>query len=161
MTVRAFAGADLAAVYAVQLQCPNAAQWRDQDYLQLAHDSSGMLLVAEAGDPATVVGFAAFHRVLDESELRNLAVAPTHQRKGIARSLLQEGIRAAERSGAHRLFLEVRASNHPALVLYRSAGFQLLYTRHDYYQNPVDDALVMACDVTSSSTFSPVPKHSC
>ena len=146
MTVRAFTDADLPAVWAIQLQCPSAAQWRDQDYLQLAQE--GTLLVAEAGDSATVVGFAAFRRVLDESELGNLAVAPAHQRKGIARALLQEGMRAVQQAGAQRLFLEVRASNLPALALYRSAGFQLLYTRRDYYQAPLEDGLVMACKLT-------------
>jgi hypothetical protein len=39
------------------------------------------------------------------------------------------------------------------LAFYRAAGFQLLYTRHDYYQEPVEDALVMACDITPSSEF--------
>ena len=146
MTIRPFADGDLPAVYAIQLQCPSAAQWREQDYLQLAQE--GTVLVAEAGDPATVVGFAAFQRVLDESELRNLAIAPAHQQKGIGRALLQEGMRAVQRSGAQQLFLEVRASNLPALALYRSVGFQLLYTRCDYYQAPVEDGLVMACKLT-------------
>ena len=58
-----------------------------------------------------------------------------------------------QEAGVCRLYLEVRASNHPALALYASAGFQLLYTRHDYYQDPVEDARVMACDITPSSDF--------
>ena len=73
---------------------------------------------------------------------------PAHQRKGIARALLAAGIRTVQEFGVRRLFLEVRASNHPALALYASAGFGLLYTRHDYYQNPAEDALVMVCDIT-------------
>jgi ribosomal-protein-alanine N-acetyltransferase len=157
MKVRLFANADLAAVYAIQLQCPQAAQWHEEDYLHLARVSGGMILVAEAGDPTAVLGYAVFHRVIDEVELRNIAVAPAHQGKGIARALLEEGIRAAQRSGVRRLFLEVRASNLPALALYASAGFQLLYTRHDYYRDPVEDALVMARDIASSSPISQAP----
>jgi ribosomal-protein-alanine N-acetyltransferase len=86
---------------------------------------------------------------MDEAELRNIAVNPVHQRKGIARALLEAGIRTLRESGARRLSLEVRASNQPALAFYASAGFQLLYTRHDYYPNPVEDALVMARDITA------------
>ena len=151
MKVREFSPDDLAAVYAVQSGCPQAAQWREEDYLRLACEPGGMILVAEvetASAPA-VTGFAAFHRVMDEAELRNIAVDLGHHRQGIARALLQEGIRAVQKSGARQLFLEVRASNLPARAFYASASFQLMYTRHDYYQNPVEDALVMACDITA------------
>src|SRR5208282_918239 len=129
-------GDDFAAVYAIQLKCPQAAQWRREDYLHLAGDPGGTILVAEleAVNSPQVTGFAVFHRVMDEAELRNIAIGPAHQRKGIARSLLRAGMRAMQGFGVRRLFLEVRASNHPALALYASAGFHLLYTRHDYYQ---------------------------
>ena len=149
MKIRAFTPADLAAVYAIQLKCPQAAQWRQEDYLHLARDPLGTILVAEAEAASSpeVAGFAAFHRVMDEAELRNMAVDPAHQRKGIARALLTAGIRTLQESGVRRLFLEVRASNQPALAFYASVGFQLLYTRHDYYHDPVEDALVMARDI--------------
>jgi ribosomal-protein-alanine N-acetyltransferase len=152
MKLRAFAEHDLAAVYAIQLKCPQAAQWREEDYLHLAHDPSGTIFVAETGDsdPPVVAGFVAFHRVLDEGELRNIAVDPSHQQRGIARALMAAGIRAMQDLGVRKLFLEVRASNQPALKLYRAVGSKLLYIRHDYYHDPVEDALVMACDINRS-----------
>jgi ribosomal-protein-alanine N-acetyltransferase len=155
MKIRACAGDDLAAVYAIQLKCPPAAQWRQEDYLHLAAEPSGMILVAEVEDPSPpeVAGFAVFHRVMDEAELRNIAIHPTHQRKGIARALLEMAIRTLHESGVRQLFLEVRASNHPALAFYASVGFRLLYRRHDYYQAPLEDALVMACAIPTSSDF--------
>jgi ribosomal-protein-alanine N-acetyltransferase len=149
MKVRACTGDDVAAVYAIQLRCPQAAQWRQEDYLHLARDPGGTILVAEieAANPPEVAGFVVFHGVMDEAELRNIAIDPSHQRKGFARALLEVAIRTLQESGVRRLFLEVRASNQPALALYASAGFQLLYTRHDYYQDPVEDALVMAREI--------------
>ena len=149
MKPRAFADHDLAAIYAIQLMCPQAAQWREGDYLHLAHDPGGTILVAEmeAPNPPEVAGFLAFHRVMDEAELRNIAVAPSHQQKGIASALVAAGIRLMQDFGVRKLFLEVRASNEPALALYRAAGFQLRYKRHHYNHDPVEDALVMACDI--------------
>ena len=150
MKVRACAEDDLAAVLAIQLKCPQAAQWRPEDYLHLFRDPLGTMLVAEVEDASQprVAGFAAFHRVMDEAELRNIAVDPSYRRKGMARALLAAGIRALHQAGARRLFLEVRASSQPALAFYASAGFQLQYTRHDYYHDPADDAQVLACDIT-------------
>jgi ribosomal-protein-alanine N-acetyltransferase len=151
MKIRACTDDDLAAVYAIQLKCPQAAQWRQEDYGHLARDPLGTILVAEVEDAnlPRVAGFAAFHRVIDEAELRNMAIDPLDRRKGLAHALLAAGGRSLQESGARRIFLEVRASNHPALAFYRAAGFQLLYTRHDYYCDPVEDALVMACDIAS------------
>jgi [ribosomal protein S18]-alanine N-acetyltransferase len=150
MKVRAFTGDDLVAVYAIQLKCPQAAQWRPEDYLHLASDPGGAIVVAEqeGADPPEIRGFAAYHRVMDEVELRNIAIDPSNQRRGIARALLAAGIRTVQEFGARKFFLEVRASNQPALAFYASIGFHLLYTRHDYYQDPVEDALVMACDIS-------------
>jgi ribosomal-protein-alanine N-acetyltransferase len=149
MNIRAFNDDDVAAIYATQLMCPQAAQWRVEDYRRLADDPCGMVLTAEmesANSPA-VVGFAAFHRVADQAELRNLAVAPQHQRQGIARALLRHGIGKLGETGVRRIFLEVRSSNCAALELYASLGFRLLSARKDYYQNPLEEALVMALDI--------------
>ena len=152
MKVRAFASDDLAAVYAIQLKCPQSAQWREEDYLHLACDAGGTILVAEmeSANPPAVAGFVAFHRVMDEAELRNMAVDPAQQRRGLACALLTAGIRVMQEFGVRQLFLEVRASNQPALALYREAGFQLRYSRREYYHDPVEDALVMGCDITAS-----------
>jgi ribosomal-protein-alanine N-acetyltransferase len=162
MNVRPFSDDDLGAIYAIQLKCPQAAQWRTEDYIRLAHDPLGTVLVAEVDDAnlPQVTGFAAFHRVIDEAELRNMAVDPSHQRKGIARALLVAGILDLQANGVSRIFLEVRASNQPATTFYASMGFRLLHTRRDYYRDPAEDALVMACDISPSSESPSRPRSS-
>ena len=41
------------------------------------------------------------------------------------------------------LFLEVRASNVIAQKLYQNLGFKAYHTRKNYYQDPVEDAILM------------------
>src|ERR1051325_8821712 len=96
MRIRSATDDDATAIHAIQLQCPQAAQWRIEDYRQLTVDPLGTLLVAEIDDanPSSIVGFAAFHRAVDEAELRNMAVEPAQHRNGIARALLAAGISA-------------------------------------------------------------------
>ena len=54
-----------------------------------------------------------------------LAVAPTHWRRGVGRSLLQELIQKADNySGYVRLMLNVQESNVAAIALYESLGFE-------------------------------------
>jgi [ribosomal protein S18]-alanine N-acetyltransferase len=153
MKIRTFVEADLARIYAIQQTCPEAAQWRQDDYVMLARDPLGLVLVAEEedGDPSLLAGFAAFKHVLDEAELLNLAVDPHFRRKGIARALLAAAIRELLAQGVSRVFLEVRASNDPARHFYTTTGFKLQRRRRDYYHDPVEDAIVMECTINTPS----------
>lgn len=143
--VRLFSLDDLNAILKIQNACKVITGWRARDYEQLAGDPRGMILVAEfeACMPPEILGFSTAYRVDTEAELWNIAVAPAHRRKGIARALLQHNCRRLSDAGAHRLFLEVRESNLPAMELYRSFGFAPLGHRKDYYHNPKEDARVL------------------
>lgn len=149
MKVRQFEKQDLSAVMAIQARNPQAAQWAEQDYLRLAEDPQGLILVAELETmtPAKVLGFAACQRIIDEAELRNLAVDPKHYHQGVGRALVAEARRRLLEAGAKRIFLEVRQSNKQALALYYSAGFGLHSERKDYYQDPREDAYVLALEL--------------
>ena len=137
---------DLAAILALQGRTPQAAQWMQADYARLCSDPLGLVLVADldATSAPPLAGFAAFHRVIDEAELRNIAVEPAYQRRGVGRKLLAEGRRQLLDCGVTRIYLEVRASNFAAQQLYFSAGFSLHSTRKDYYRDPLEDALVLS-----------------
>jgi [ribosomal protein S18]-alanine N-acetyltransferase len=143
--LRLFSQDDLNAILEIHNASKPIAAWRGRDYEQLAADPRGMILVAEseARMLPEIVGFSAFYRMDRESELWNIAVEPGHRRQGIARALLREACRRLSDLGVHRLFLEVRESNLPAVELYRAFGFDLLGRRKDYYLNPKEDALVL------------------
>jgi ribosomal-protein-alanine N-acetyltransferase len=149
--IRAFTDADADAVWAIQVMSPPSAQWREADYVESARDAAYTILVAEVDGAVghVVAGFAVFHRGADEGELRNLAVEPTERRKGIARALLAEGIRIMQGCGVRQMFLEVRASNQAAKALYASMGFTLIHIRPHYYSDPVEDAHMMAADLSA------------
>lgn len=89
------------------------------------------LTIAHAdGNPA---GFALARAVLDEAELLLLAVAPRARRRGVGGALLRSVIADARDRRVARLHLEVRAGND-AVALYRSAGFEQVGQRRNYYK---------------------------
>ena len=98
------------------------------------------LMLASVDDrPA---GFALIRTVLDETELLLLAVDPALRRRGIGRSLLAAAMDHARNSGAHAMFLEVRAGND-ATHLYARGGFTKVGERRGYYRagiGPAHDA---------------------
>lgn len=140
---------DLHAIVALQQKSPEAARWTQDDYERLMEDPGGKILVVDLPtmDPAKILGFAAFHRIIDEVELQNMAVDPDHQHQGVGRALLEAARERMLQAGAKRVFLEVRASNKPALSLYCSIGFGLHSRRKDYYRDPQEDALVLCLEL--------------
>jgi ribosomal-protein-alanine N-acetyltransferase len=153
MRIRACSTEDLPAIISIQRRTPQAAQWSQADYAELASSPWGLILVVEFDgmSPPTLAGFVAFYRAMDEAELRNMAVDPAHQRQGMGRELLAEGRRRLVEQGVRQIYLEVRASNIAAQRLYYSAGFSLRSRRTDYYNDPREDALVLSLDLSSTS----------
>ena len=147
--IRELTQEDLAAIISIQNKTLQAAHWTQADYANLAGDPTGLILVAELDTttPPKIVGFVAFHCIIDEAELRNMAVDPAHQRQGVGRALLAEGRRRLLERSVRQIYLEVRASNIPAQRLYHSAGFGLRCRRKDYYNDPREDALVLSLEL--------------
>jgi ribosomal-protein-alanine acetyltransferase len=153
--IREFVSDDLSVALRIQTRCPQAAQWKASDYLDLARDPGGLVLVAELvstqANPATdgtstakrePTGFCALHQVGDEAELRNLAVEPEYQRKGIGRALMAEAHRRLHDAGVRQVYLEARRSNVAARELYASLGYTRVLVRRGYYNQPLEDAVV-------------------
>jgi ribosomal-protein-alanine N-acetyltransferase len=132
MLVRRASPEDLAAIAAIQAASPEAAQWDPQNYLE----HFCVVVVIDAH----IAGFLVSREVgPGEREILNLAVDPRQRRQGAAKRLLQEELTA----GRAIRFLEVRASNQPAIQLYSGMGFRVAGVRENYYSDPPEAAIVM------------------
>ena len=107
---------------------------------------SSLLVALHDAPVRTVTGFIVYWVVQDEMHILNLAVMPAFRRNGLARMLVADAIRRAQRKGARRAFLEVRISNTNAQKLYSHLGFTGVSVRREYYDAPVEDAVVMMLD---------------
>lgn len=96
---------------------------------------------AVAVDRERVVGYIAYEVILDEGSLVELAVLPEYRRKGVGRQLVELMLTSCD--AVRTVCLEVRASNTPAIRLYRAVGFREISVRRGYYDNPREDAVIM------------------
>lgn len=94
------------------------------------------------GATGTLLGYGGISLVADEAEIITVAVSPAHRRQGIAQALMEHMLRLAADASAS-VYLEVRASNTPAIELYRSLGFAGTGVRKNYYTSPREDAVLM------------------
>ena len=147
-------GADLDAVVAIEAASfhnPTTRAWYEAELAR--PDVCAVYVIRTAETP--VAGFLAFWRVLDEMHINNLAVHPSYRRRGLGRTLLEEALTAAARTGVRRATLEVRRSNAPAVRLYEGAGFVVAGIRPNYYSEPVEDALLLSATVRDAAVESP------
>lgn len=137
--------ANLPQVVALEKICFPSEAWSEAVYRAALDDPNTVILLAE-GEDGALLGYAVLYTVLDEGNLDNIAVAPDARRNGVADALLS-ALTSYAREHLARLMLEVRASNAPALALYRKYGFAEVGRRKNYYQNPREDAILMTWEI--------------
>ena len=107
---------------------------------ELDNPLSLWLVALEDGE---VIGYVGSQAVLDAADIMNVAVAPEHRRRGIARLLLLQLEEEMRQKDVASLTLEVRASNLPAQILYDKLGYRQVGLRPNYYRKPREDALIL------------------
>jgi len=96
-----------------------------------------------AEENGIVVGYMGMWKILDECHITNVAVLPEYRNKGIAAMLIEKIIEVCKCSEIIGMTLEVRESNLPAINLYKKFGFYSAGKRPNYYQRPVEAAIIM------------------
>jgi ribosomal-protein-alanine N-acetyltransferase len=91
-----------------------------------------------------IIGYACYRFDDNDLHLTNLAVVAEHRRKSVAKGLLEHILGLARDRASELIFLEARASNEAARGFYEAAGFAVVDLIPGYYENPVEDAIVMS-----------------
>ena len=115
--------------------------WTETGFFSFLIRNDTLFLVAEEND--SICGYCGVVMAADEGDITNVAVAKQCRNQGIGGMLIAELIHRTEEVGVSRLFLEVRVSNQPAIHLYQKMGFEQNGKRKNYYESPVEDALLM------------------
>jgi ribosomal-protein-alanine acetyltransferase len=92
---------------------------------------------------SALVAFCVLQTVADELHVHKLCIQTDRRRQGLGRRMLESALSLGAQRGARRAFLELRASNIEARRLYSALGFRCIARRADYYDQPVEDALIM------------------
>jgi [ribosomal protein S18]-alanine N-acetyltransferase len=137
---------DLKRLVDLELEC-NSQPWSDTSLIRLMQDSRYMGGIAEIGtrdwDKTEVIGYWMAQTVGDEAELLLLGISKPWRRRGVARNLMASACLTLAEKEVHHLHLEVRATNEPALALYRAVGFAPSGLRKGYYSDTGEDAVLM------------------
>ena len=118
--------------------------WSDKTF---ASCIGGRYFGERLDESQNLIGFYIGELVVDEATLMDICVIPSQQGKGLGKKLLTQFIEQAKAKGAVKVWLEVRAKNISAQMLYMNAGFIETGRRTGYYPSAqgfgYEDAIVM------------------
>jgi [ribosomal protein S18]-alanine N-acetyltransferase len=143
--VRPATGEDVGRLIEIASHSATAARWNPAEYGKLLSSEAPRGLVALViQENDQVMGFLAGRQVAkDEWEIDNVFISGPARRRGLGSHLLGEFLNLARDRGGRNVFLEVRKSNHAARALYEKWAFVEAGLRKNYYQDPVEDALIL------------------
>ena len=119
-----------------------ADAWSEKAVLDTLGLSNTICLTAEKA--GRITGYLLAYTAADEAEIARIAVAKEFQRQGAARTMLEELFDLCAQQEVGKVLLDVRESNAAARSLYEHAGFKEDGVRQKFYENPVEDAILVS-----------------
>lgn len=145
--IREMSDSDLDEAFEISENC-GFSTWRKEDYQRELAKPESIMLVAEkrykdGADSLHIEGFLLSRLITPEAELLNIAVKEKCRRSGVGSMLFEHFMNECLRKEIENVWLEVRESNRAAINFYLSKGFKKVGKRTSYYNNPVEDAILM------------------
>lgn len=117
--------------------------WSYNSLIEACTDANNIYLVCVEGEK--VLGYCGMWTVLGEGNITNVAVAKDARNRGVATALMEKmEFYGRTTKDVNVFFLEVRESNAPAIHVYEKCGFRRIGVRKNFYEKPVEHALVMS-----------------
>lgn len=116
--------------------------WSLNAFTETVEKENFRYFVAE--EEGEILGYCGFLFVLDEAEIPNVCVKASARCRGVGKEMMTALIEEAKKLGMAMLYLEVRESNTPARALYQRLGFEENGVRKNFYEHPVEHAVLMS-----------------
>jgi len=127
----------------LELEKNTLSAWSEDHLKDELQQSTGFQFVARNKISERILAVLFGRIVADEAEILKLSVADLARKRGMGFQLLDFALNYCREKGVKNCYLELRASNEAARLLYEKQGFISVGTRRDYYYEPVEDAILM------------------
>ena len=126
--------------------------WSEKSFLTEIDNKLSHYFVSK-DENGKVISYCGFWNILGEGHITTFAVREEFRGNKIAEQMMLCIIKKAEELNIKWFTLEVRASNIPAINLYKKYGFETNGVREKYYQDNNEDALIMWTPDIQSDKF--------
>ena len=140
---RPFTQQDVDSVLAIE-RLVYPSPWNKTKFIDSINNNQTFASLIVAGDQ--VLGYMVALRSVDSADLLNICVHPDYQHQGLGRALFDYLVQQLQLLGINDIFIEVRQSNHSALLFYQTMGFEAIDIRKKYYSN-LEDAKILRLQI--------------
>jgi ribosomal-protein-alanine N-acetyltransferase len=115
--------------------------WTEEDFLRCLRQRNCIGMVAEQGEK--VIGFMIYELHKVKLHILNFAVHPSYRRSGVGAQMVAKLISKLSSHRRTRITLEVRETNLPAQLFFRSQVFRAVRVLRSFYEDSGEDAFLM------------------
>jgi len=115
--------------------------WSEEDFTRCLRQRNCIGMVAELAD--SVVAFMIYELHRSRLHMLNFAVMRSHRRLGVGTQMMEKLVAKLTPDRRGRIALEVRETNLPAQLFFRSLGFRATSVLKDFYRDSTEDAYLM------------------
>jgi ribosomal-protein-alanine N-acetyltransferase len=115
--------------------------WLEEDFIRCLRQRSCVGMVAQHDE--RVVGVMVYELNKTRIQALTFAVAAEYRRRGVGSQMVAKLIGKLSNQRRARIALEVRESNLPGQLFFRSCGFKAVSVLRDYYDDTPEDAYTM------------------
>lgn len=115
--------------------------WSEEDFIRCLRQRNCIGMIAEHEDH--VIGFMIYELHRTRLHLLNFAVAKELRRRRVGSQMLAKLLAKLSTQRRTRIALEVRETNLPAQLFFRSMDFRAVSVLRDFYDDTTEDAYLM------------------
>lgn len=115
--------------------------WTEEDFLSCLRQRNCIGMVAEHDQQ--IVGFMIYELHKAKLNILNFAVAADARRRQVGTQMVQKLVDKLSQQRRTEIVLEVRESNLPAQLFFRTHSFRATSILHNHYDDTTEDAYVM------------------
>ncbi len=147
---------DMPSVLAIEQECFEFP-WYEDDFVRCLRQRNCIGMVAEASE--RVVGFMIYELHKHRLHVLNFAVHEQFRRRGVGSQMAKKLITKLSHDRRSRVMLEVRETNLPAQLFFRTLGFRAVSVLRDYYEDTPEDAYVMQYRYSAAAAIEDRPSR--
>ena len=131
--------------------------WTEEDFLRCLRQRNCIGMVAEQGEK--VVGFMIYELHKAKLHILNFAVSDQFRRRGVGTQMAKKLITKLSHDRRSRIMLEIRETNLPAQLFFRTLGFRAVSVLRQFYEDTPEDAYLMQYRYNAAAAAAELESH--
>jgi ribosomal-protein-alanine N-acetyltransferase len=131
---------DMPEVLAIEQECFEFP-WYEEDFIRCLRQRNCIGMVAEASE--RIMGFMVYELHKHRLHVLNFAVHEGFRRRGVGSQMAKKLITKLSHDRRSRVMLEIRETNLPAQLFFRTLGFRAVSVLRKFYEDTPEDAYLM------------------